>query len=239
MTLSIDHIVIHVQDLQGAIDNYRQAGFTVNYGGQHADGITENGLIIFADGTYIELIALVAGRTYDEAGFKGLLNPSGEGYTGYALKSDSLEADIEAMRGRGVHVGNIREGSRARPDGERLQWKMAMINDAMQPFVIQDMTDRNLRVPLTAEHTTHPNTATGIHELLIRARNIDETANFFGNTLGTPLTFYGSARFELGTTAIVISGSADGSLIPVQLALYSDETEPKQMTLNGADILLI
>ena len=44
MALSIDHVVIHVQNLQTAIKNYQDAGFTVNYGGQHGDGITENGL---------------------------------------------------------------------------------------------------------------------------------------------------------------------------------------------------
>ncbi|MEM9954041.1 MAG: VOC family protein [Chloroflexota bacterium] len=239
MTLSIDHIVIYVQDLQSAIKNYRQAGFTVNYGGQHADGITENGLIIFADGSYLELIALVEGKDYDDAGFKGLLKTDGEGYTGYALQSDNIKADLANMRERGVAVAEVREGSRARPDGEVLQWKMAQIDDAMNPFVIQDVTDRNLRVPITTETTTHANGATGIHEMLIRVPNLQELSDHYGAIMGTPLRLFGSVRFEIGTSAIVLTGDADGTMTPAQLSLYTAETNPKRVTLNGADFVFI
>ncbi|MGB7342120.1 MAG: VOC family protein [Phototrophicaceae bacterium] len=239
MTVRIDHIVIHVQDLQNAISDYQSAGFTTNYGGQHADGITENALIIFADGSYIELIALVDGKSYDDAGFKKLLKQSGEGYTGYALQSDDLDADLAAMRERGVLVGDIREGSRQRPDGELLQWKMATIDDAMTPFIIQDISDRDLRVPLTPETITHANGATGIHELLIRVPSIESALNHFGWIVGTPLITRGVARFEMGTSAIVVTEVANASLIPYQLALYTDESEPKLVELTGARFLFI
>ena len=54
---AIDHIVILVTDLQTAIDDYRALGFTVTFGGEHADGNTHNALVPFADGSYFELIA--------------------------------------------------------------------------------------------------------------------------------------------------------------------------------------
>ena len=239
MTLSIDHIIIYVEDLQAAIETYRAAGFTTNYGGQHADGFTENALIVFADASYLELIALVEGKSFAEAGFKGLLKESGEGYTGFALQSDDIESDLSEIANRGIAVGELREGSRARPDGELLAWKMAQIDNAMNPFVIQDVTERDLRVPLNTENTMHDNSATGIHEMLIRVPDFEEAKAYLSKILGTPLTYPGAARFEIGTSAIVLTQSNDGALCPAQLSLYSDETEAKPLELTGAKFLLI
>lgn len=239
MTLTIDHIVIYVHDLQQAIENYRNAGFTVNYGGQHADGITENGLIVFSDGSYLELIALVDGKSYADAGFKQLLKETGEGFTGYAFQSDDLEADLAHMTEQGVTVGEIREGQRARPDGEILKWKMAQIDNAMSPFVIQDITDRELRVPLTTENITHDNGARGIHELLIKVPNLEEAIDHYGRIIGTPLIIFGSARFEAGTSAIVITQGYDNNIAPALLTLKTDETESTRHALNNAEFLFV
>ncbi len=54
--LAVDHIVIMVPDLNAAIRDYTELGFTVIPGGSHPAG-THNALIAFADGAYIELIA--------------------------------------------------------------------------------------------------------------------------------------------------------------------------------------
>jgi catechol 2,3-dioxygenase-like lactoylglutathione lyase family enzyme len=40
MSLSLDHIVIRVQDLEQAITHFSALGFTVQRGGTHADGAT-------------------------------------------------------------------------------------------------------------------------------------------------------------------------------------------------------
>lgn len=52
MFTGIDHVVIAVADLEGAIASYAQAGFTVVRGGRHNIG-THNALIAFADGSYL------------------------------------------------------------------------------------------------------------------------------------------------------------------------------------------
>ena len=57
--LLLDHVVIHVADLDAAIADYASLGFNVQRGGTHADGATHNALIVFADGSYIELIAFL------------------------------------------------------------------------------------------------------------------------------------------------------------------------------------
>lgn len=239
MALSIDHIVIHVGDLQSAIQNYQNAGFTVNYGGQHGDGITENALIIFGDGTYIELIAVVDGKNQDDAGFKQLLKESGEGYTGFALQSTDIEADLASMRERGVDVGDIIRGERLRADGEKLEWKMAKLDNAMSPFVIEDISERDLRVPLTTENVTHANGATGIHELLIHVSGFQDAIDQYGSIVGAPLIFLGVARYQIGSSAMVLMETEDADSSPQLLSLYTDETDPKRVTLHGADFMFI
>ena len=53
----LDHIVIAVADLDSAIADYRKLGFTVFPGGTHHGGASQNALVVFADGSYFELIA--------------------------------------------------------------------------------------------------------------------------------------------------------------------------------------
>ncbi|CAD6915666.1 unnamed protein product [Tilletia controversa] len=57
---AIDHLIHRCQsvaDLRVAVKTFSALGFTVLEGGQHADGLTRNALIVFADGTYLEFVA--------------------------------------------------------------------------------------------------------------------------------------------------------------------------------------
>src|SRR4051794_39931343 len=58
MPAAIDHIVIAVSELDQAVADYQQIGLTVTPGGEHKGGATHNALVSFADGTYLELIAI-------------------------------------------------------------------------------------------------------------------------------------------------------------------------------------
>src|SRR5688572_2537486 len=98
VSLQLDHVIIAVHDLQTAIDDYRRLGFTVLKGGTHANRATENALVVFVDGSYLELLT----RT-GEAALPGLVDFSGlvsrkEGLVGFALRSSDLEADIARLR---------------------------------------------------------------------------------------------------------------------------------------------
>src|SRR4051812_41720429 len=124
MPFRLDHAVVAVKNLDQAMADYRKLGFTVFYGGRHANGATHNALICFQNGTYIELLA----PTGDDP-IPGLLDFSqlvkgGEGLVGYALLSDDLDSDLAAMRARGVEAGPILSGGRTRDDGIRVEWKL-------------------------------------------------------------------------------------------------------------------
>jgi hypothetical protein len=174
MSLRLDHAIILIYNLEQASTAYREAGFNVVYGGQHAGGKTHNALIVFHDSTYLELLAptdpdlLRVIDPADRSNFLFLFE-QGEGFGGYALQSDDLEADAAALQKRGLSVELRPPGGRARPDGQQLRWRMAAFPDTMTPFFVQDITPRNLRVPDDPSTTTHPNGALGIARLILQA----------------------------------------------------------------------
>jgi len=82
----------------------------------------------------------------------------GEGLGGYALFSDDLTADVEAMKQRGLAVTLKPINGRARPDGQELRWRTATRdNGSMTPFFLRDETPRSLRVPNDEATTNQPN----------------------------------------------------------------------------------
>ena len=56
LNAQFDHLVVVVTDIEQASRDFTQLGFQVTPGGSH--GSTENALVIFANQTYIELLAL-------------------------------------------------------------------------------------------------------------------------------------------------------------------------------------
>jgi len=180
VAFEVDHIVIIVHDLEQAIEDYRALGFVTHYGGEHADGKTHNALIVFRDGTYLELLAptrptlLQELDPRDRSNFLFLL-AGGEGFGGYALISEKLEEDIAKLIQNEVPVELKPPAGRNRPDAVQLQWRTGMLQSgSMTPFFIQDITPRELRVPITTEWTNHPNDAIGIREITISTSHLKE-----------------------------------------------------------------
>ncbi len=187
MGFRLDHAVIAVHDLQQAMADYRELGFTVAYGGRHANAATHNALICFKDGAYLELLA-PTGETPvpDLMDFSAILD-QGEGLGGFALRSDDLDSDAAAMRARGLPVGPVAVGGRTRDDGQRVEWKLARIDDSFVPFFIQDVTPHDLRVPADDEHVTHANGAIGLRRIEIVTARIEEMIIFYEHIMGETL----------------------------------------------------
>ncbi|MBX3065889.1 MAG: VOC family protein [Anaerolineae bacterium] len=165
MSHKLDHIVIGVADLDRAMQQYRDLGFTVVYGGKHAAGNTHNALICLQDGTYIELLAPTGDLPASGAlNFGGLLD-RGQGLIGFALRSDDLEVEAERMRQQGIAIGEIITGGRTRADGKRLEWKIGRVGDSYAPFYIEDVTPRELRVSNDPAVTTQANGISGIERV--------------------------------------------------------------------------
>jgi catechol 2,3-dioxygenase-like lactoylglutathione lyase family enzyme len=187
MLTDLDHVVILVRDLARATEDYAALGFTVTPGGTHADGLTHNALIVFTDGSYLELIAFVdPGAAQDNIwGWRRFLDAGG-GLIDYCVASDDLPADVARFQAQGLTLNGPTPGGRKRPDGAELRWLSASFWQAGRelPFLIQDLTARELRVPSGAA-AQHPNGTTGIRELTIVTADLDRSSAGFGKLTGS------------------------------------------------------
>jgi hypothetical protein len=243
LPVQIDHIVIGVRDLASASANYARAGFTVTAGGAHVGGLTHNALVSFEDGAYFELIA-----------FTDFDNPAsqthrwwrqiaaGEGLVDFAVLSPDVAAEAAALAERGVAIDGPSDGGRVRPDGQRVAWRTLHVDlpGAPLPFIIDDQTPRNLRVPDGAA-TRHPGGFTGVAGLAIAVADLDGARDSYALLTGSagseaaPTVPGGIAawRFETGPHWIELVKPGDG---PSALAdhLKAHGEGPVEVSLRAA-----
>jgi catechol 2,3-dioxygenase-like lactoylglutathione lyase family enzyme len=227
MAFSLDHVVIAVNDLETTIADYRALGFTVYPGGVHHGGVSHNALVIFADGSYFELIA------YREPAPKvrwwNVLTTAGEGFVDFALLPEDVDRDVAAARGRGLELDGPIPGGRLRPDGARLDWRNVrpLTNDL--PFWCSDVTPRVLRVP-EGEMRVHPNGATGVASLKVAVRDVATSAARYASVAGPDAVEQGQgrARVKLGSTTFELE---DGSEAQAHVARRGEG--PMSLVLRG------
>lgn len=199
MPQGIDHIVIAVRDLAEASTDYAAAGFTVSPGGEHVGGATHNALVSFADGAYFELIALKDHSNAGEHRWFAALE-KGDGTVAYAVRAVTLTAEIDRLRAGGLEVNGPRDGGRVRPDGQEVAWRTITLNGGTPggalPFLIEDVTARNVRVP-DGEATRHALDVLGVAGVTV------VTGDFTASTAAyTALFGEGSPSPELARGAI-------------------------------------
>lgn len=177
MTTGIDHVIILVEDLDRGVEQYRKLGFTVSPGGKHPR-YTHNALITFADGSYLELIAFHEhpASTEPHEGHRWYKHVGkGGGIIDFALAAPNLDALVADADARGFTHGAATPGARKRTDDVEIAWKSAMAsgegNVGALPFLIEDVTDRQLRVP--SENATHDNTVRGINSVVVAVTDLD------------------------------------------------------------------
>ena len=185
MIQGIDHVVVAVRDLAAAVDDYQRLGFTVTPGGEHTGGATHNALVPFADGSYFELIAFREPDRPQEHKWWGRF-ARGEGTVDFALLSDDVAAEGSRLMAAGIGGDSPRDGGRLRPDGQRIAWRNLMLDapGAPLPFIIEDVTPRELRVP-PGPATEHPLGVTGIAGLVLLVTELDRAAGAFPALLDT------------------------------------------------------
>jgi hypothetical protein len=172
---AIDHIVVTVANLDEAIASWIAAGFKVVRGGRHSIG-TENALIAFADGAYIELIAFTTpGSSHPWFATIG----KGGGLADFCMVTDDLAADASAMRAAGAKMTEPYSMTRDRPDGFRVAWMLSVPEPPFNgriPFLIKDDTPRDERVP---RERTHANGARGLSSIAIAVSDPDGVAKIY------------------------------------------------------------
>jgi hypothetical protein len=204
----LDHLVILVSDLDLAAADYVSLGFAVTPGGEHADGLTRNALIPFGDGSYFELVSFLNPEdpTDNVWGWRGFLPH--EGLIDYCVASDDLGSDVRRLRSLGFGVDGPDDGGRRLPDGVKIRWRSARMRQEgrLLPFLIEDLTPRELRVP-GGPAAEHPNGATGIARLEISAPDVEEAAASLAMLLETDIG--ASVRLGPGVLSPVVTEKQD------------------------------
>ncbi|CAG8961868.1 hypothetical protein HYFRA_00013668 [Hymenoscyphus fraxineus] len=233
MAPSLDHILILLPyETLTSLPSSLTDNFTISPGGSHSDGLTENKLIIFRDGSYIELIAFTpfahesGGRSTHWWGNK----KEGE-FIDFALTTDSKTVDyqqnFEDVNSRlgqvsGIQYEKPRAGARIRPDGQKVEWfvtfpkvggESGISQRGVLPFFCHDVTERRLRVPLDEKNVTHPCGALGVKKfnVFVGEKDADQLRERYGKVLGVGNSIEGnfevpSLKCEGNLTSISVHG---------------------------------
>ncbi len=118
-----DHILLGAADLESAIAWVeRKTGVKAEPGGSHPGAGTRNALISLGGRRYLEIIAPDPKQTAFnfQIDIRKLTEPR---LITWAAATTDIEAVAKKARAAGYQIFGPRDGSRARPDGNVLQWK--------------------------------------------------------------------------------------------------------------------
>lgn len=238
--LQLDHLVILVQNRDQAIADYERLGFRVTPGGAHADGLTHNALVVFADGAYLELIAFIdPDDPRDNTWGWRQFVPRGAGLIDYCCSAGDLATAAPNFRAAGLSVHDPVAGGRLRPDGTALRWRSARFWQAARelPFLIEDVTPRELRVP--QEMIDHPNGVTGVRELVIAVLDLERGVEQFRAITGVEPQRSADRRrdarlatFPLGAQAITLAAPTF-AYSPIEQHIHTIGLGPYEIVLAG------
>ena len=181
MLSGIDHIVIAGPKLDDLTAAFKALGFNVVGGGRHPIG-SYNTLIGLADGAYIELLSF-----YEDSPqhyWWDAVHSLGGGLIDFCMVTDDICADYAVFEEQGVEMSPLVGLSRVRVDGYRLSWLNNEIYGQYQgliPFIIEDETPREERVPKEKEHA---NGVTGIDTITLAAADLATAERIMSAALG-------------------------------------------------------
>ncbi|KAI9059784.1 hypothetical protein FKP32DRAFT_1579320 [Trametes sanguinea] len=252
-TRILDHIV-HLTPpgtLEESVDAFRKLGFTVTPGGTHADGQTANALVVFADGTYLELLHFtrppppsVAAQHPWARKQPGWIDYAFLGNAGTPSVAETINRRAGAD-GSGVrYAPEVRGGRKRADDGRVLEWLITAPEGdgagvrGRLPFFCGDVTPRDWRVPLEPRsNTEHANTAQRVAyvKLLAPPDDIAAYAKELTSVLGvSPVD--SSASQVVWELELQPSHDAAHRTPTLVLSAAGDENEERYVRERGAGI---
>jgi catechol 2,3-dioxygenase-like lactoylglutathione lyase family enzyme len=136
----LDHIILGVNDLDRGIAFVEEkTGVRAAFGGVHPGRGTQNALLSLGEQRYLEIIAPDPKQNVPPQipGLRELTEPR---LVGWAVHTDDIAAVAKRVTSAGIAIAEIRDGSRARPDGKTLRWKSFSLKDdrhGLLPFFIE------------------------------------------------------------------------------------------------------
>jgi len=158
-----DHTVLLVRDLGAAAKGFERLGFSV-FDREDTGGSMENRLVRFTDGSFIELVAFREPGKTDAHRFYPML-AKGDGWIDYAVNTAAITATGEALEkatGRGFGIKPV-----AKMGNDGREWRMNLlvaglgVGDMALPFLTEDLTPSDCRVPRQPKALAQPFGVTG------------------------------------------------------------------------------
>ena len=244
MSVALDHVVVVVDSLARASAAFREAGFVVTPGGRHESLGTENALVVFADGTHLELLATrergereslreLRGtegweRHLHEASAVGrrvLPTLAGlDGVADFALRAGKLDRVAnESRRRKFVMTGPVAFG-RERPDGARVEVRLLFPAEPWLPFMIEDRTPLSARIPDDPAVRAHSNGALGLGRVTVRTPAIGSAALAYADRFEAALSIRATGESEVafdGVRLALVEGEPMGACGVSVTGVYS------------------
>lgn len=192
MLFGLDHAIIAVRELAAATKQLESAlGLTITPGGEHPGMGTHNAVARLGT-EYLELISVrdpAEAATNEKGRILMDFLSRGEGYLGFALSSDDLDGDLAGIRNRGLDLEGPDRGSRRRPDGTVMTWRVAFSPEdpwgRRLPFVIQhDIPIQERRA--WAPPGGHPLKVSGIPLVSVAVDRLQPAMDLYRRLLGQP-----------------------------------------------------
>lgn len=201
----IDHLVIAVRDLDQARDAYSRLGFLPTPRGHHTELKSANHTIMFADGDYLELMALEGEHPFTAAyadflrvreGLASVSLKTGDARDAHArLTLDGLDPRDPIDFGRPVEgVGTARFTVTPLPPGTL---------PGGGAFLCEHHTRDAVWRP---DYLKHDNGALGIAALVVASDDPDGTAALYARLFHAPVEAVGPVRLvKAGTAQVVVA----------------------------------
>ncbi|WP_417433517.1 VOC family protein [Hoeflea sp.] len=181
----LDHLVLPVEDLDTARVRHAALGFIVAADARHPFG-TENACVFFADGTYLEPLAIASREDCEAAAREGNVfvgrdqayrfRRGDNGFSAFVVGSKDADADHARFTQLGMSGGEMLTFSRpmAFPDGseQTASFKLSFASDLRAPDFFGFAVER-INVPSADRSalTAHRNGVVGISEVILSEPN--------------------------------------------------------------------
>jgi hypothetical protein len=244
--LGIDHLVIAVADPDhAAAELERNLGLISTGGGRHDTLGTFNRLVWLGD-SYLELIGVFE-RALAERSWLGVPTlrtlELGGGLATWAIATDSMAADLAALRAAGSDLGDPIAGERRRPDGALIRWRLATprrLGPSEPPFLIEhDSTSAEWTPPERAARLALPHPLGGtvrLEALELAVNDATQAIQRFGRTVGLrfrpSLTGGGSRDADVGAQIVRLRPRRGGAG-PAVIRLAAPVPEEQIVELLG------
>jgi len=253
----VDHCFILVDDLDEAAAQYQALGFTLSPRGLHSEAKgSANYTIMFQD-DYFELLGLLKATPLNEARRKSLTE-AGQGLHAIACRIDNAEDAKKSLNDMGIGTHGL--GSFERPvplpsGGNAVAAFSTLIFDGAEVpkgsvFMCQHKTPETVWLP---ELLSHPNTACGLHAILIASEVPEQHAQQYarlwadgrivkisdGYTVETgensaPLSILTQAALEARYPKLNMEGSPSGVFSGLQIKVKN--LDAVRRCLKNADL---